>query len=251
MFRFAVQRDILEHSPCDGVVMPAPLNRGERVLSADEIKNLWGNLSTAPISPEVQTAIKIILLTGQRPGEVAGMHTKEIDGKWWTIPSERSKNGKAHRVYLTDTVIALIGNADGFVFKHSKLAKRETEPMTRLAISQAANRALAVPVKIKNKPVFDADGNPVTENKLGVSNFVPHDLRRTAATFMSQIGFMDEIIDAVLNHTKQGIIRTYNLNRYDNEKQQALEAWEGKLNTILAGDKVVDLGVERLKRKAA
>jgi len=44
---------------------------------------------------------------------------------------------------------------------------------------------------------------------------------------------MDEVIDAVLNHTKQGIIRTYNLNRYDKEKQMALESWERKLNSIV------------------
>jgi len=50
---------------------------------------------------------------------------------------------------------------------------------------------------------------------------------------MSQIGFMDEVIDAVLNHTKQGVIATYNLNRYDKEKQQALEALERKLLSIV------------------
>ena len=52
---------------------------------------------------------------------------------------------------------------------------------------------------------------------------------------MSQLGFMDEVIDAVLNHTKQGVIATYNLNRYDKEKQQALEAWERKLKSIITG----------------
>lgn len=75
----------------------------------------------------------------------------------------------------------------------------------------------------------------MTENKLGVVDFTPHDLRRTAATFMSQIGTLDEIIDAVLNQTKQGIIRTYNLNRYDKEKQMALEAWERMLRSIISG----------------
>ena len=85
-------------------------------------------------------------------------------------------------------------------------------------------------------------------NKLAIDQFTPHDLRRTAATFMSSLGFMDEIIDAVLNHVKQGIIRTYNLNKYDKEKQQALEAWERKLNSIITGNecKVIPIG-----RKAA
>jgi hypothetical protein len=62
---------------------------------------------------------------------------------------------------------------------------------------------------------------------------------------VSQIGFKDEIIDAVLNHTKQGIIRTYNLNRYDNEKQQALEAWERKLNSIVSDAASIVISITR------
>jgi integrase len=254
MFRFAVQRDILEYSPCDGVVMPAPLNRGDRVLSEIEIKTLWQNLDTCHASDEIKSAIRLILITGQRPGEVIGMHSSEIDDKWWTIPTERSKNKKAHRVYLTDTALELIGSLKvtnpktgeekdkGFIFPCPKKPKendpiKKERPMGRLSISQVVSRNLAVPVLVKDKPVFDAEGKPVTENKLGVADFTPHDLRRTAATCMSQLGMLDEIIDAVLNHTKQGIIRTYNLNRYDKEKQMALEAWERKLLSIITDKK--------------
>lgn len=235
MFRFAVQRDILEYSPCDGVVMPAPLNRGDRVLGETEIKTLWSSLDKCNASPDIRRAIKLILVTAQRPGEVIGMHTSEIDGRWWTIPVERSKNKKAHRVYLTDTAMELVGSGanDGYIFPCNNLKKNQA--MGRLSISQAVWRNLAAPVLVNGNPVFDKKGNPVTENKLGVVDFVPHDLRRTAATFMSQIGFMDEVIDAVLNHTKQGIIRTYNLNKYDSEKQAALESWERKLLSIVTG----------------
>jgi integrase len=260
MFRFAVQRDIIEHSPCDGVVMPAPLNRGNRVLSESEIKTLWNNLDTCQASSSIRRAIRLILVTGQRPGEVIGMHTDEIDGNWWTIPAERSKNKRAHRVYLAGTALDLIGELKvfdpktetmkpkGFLFPCTNLKK--IQAMARLSISQVVNRNLAVPVLVNDKPVFDADGKPVTENKLGVADFTPHDLRRTAATLMSQIGFMDEIIDAVLNHTKQGIIRTYNLNRYDKEKQQALEAWERKLLSIVAESQKKN-NVVSITRKAA
>jgi len=68
---------------------------------------------------------------------------------------------------------------------------------------------------------------------LGISTFTPHDLRRTAASFMAESGEMDEVIDAVLNHSKQGIIKVYNLYRYDKEKQKALETWEQKLISIV------------------
>jgi len=245
MFRFAVQRDIIEHSPCDGVVMPAPLNRGDRVLSESEIKALWNNLDTCLASDEIRNALRLILATGQRPGEVIGMHTNEIDGKWWTIPVERSKNKKAHRVYLTDTALGLIGplkvldektkemKPKGFIFPCPHAEKKQGIAVNALA--HVVRKNMVVPVLANGKPVFDEKGTPVTENKLGVADFTPHDLRRTAATCMSQIGCMDEVIDAVLNHSKQGVIRTYNLNRYDKEKQQALKAWERKLNSIITG----------------
>ena len=64
--------------------------------------------------------------------------------------------------------------------------------------------------------------------------FTPHDLRRTAATFMAESGELDEVIDAVLNHSKQGIIKVYNLYRYDREKQHALQAWEQKLVNMVS-----------------
>lgn len=265
MFRFAVQRDIIEHSPCDGVVMPAPLNRGNRVLSENEIKMLWSNIDSCPISYDIKRVIKLILVTGQRPGEVVGAHSSEIDGRWWTIPAERSKNKKAHRVFLTDTANDLIGplkvhdsasnelKPKGYIFSCPQVAKnqpktkkdqpkvKKDKPMGRLSISQAIMRSKAVKVKVNGKQVFNNEGKPVTENKIGVDGFTPQDLRRTAATFMSKIGFMDEIIDAVLNHTKQGIIRTYNLNRYDKEKQQTLEAWERKLNSIIEGKEIGEI----------
>lgn len=68
------------------------------------------------------------------------------------------------------------------------------------------------------KRLLDEYGKPATESRLGIDHFTPHDLRRTAATRMAESGEMDEVIDAVLNHAKQGIIRVYNLYRYDKEK---------------------------------
>jgi integrase len=262
MFRFAVQRDILEHSPCDGVVMPAPLNRGDRVLTEQEIVTFWNTLDTCHISDEIRRALRLILLTGQRPGEVIGMHSAEIDGSWWTIPVERSKNKRAHRVFLTDTALDLIGDKAGFVFDSPASGRVKADGTTKEPQAIAVN-ALALVIRrntawpivdAKGKPLFNADGKPAVKNLLGVADFTPHDLRRTAATFMSQLGMLDEVIDAVLNHTKQGIIRTYNLNRYDREKQAALETWERKLQQIITGtgkDNVVSITTAKGRMRAA
>ena len=255
MFRFAVQRDILEHSPCDGVVMPAPLNRGDRVLTEQEIVTFWNSLDTCHVSDEIRRALRLILLTGQRPGEVIGMHSAEIDGAWWTIPAERAKNKKAHRVYLTDLALDLIGDTTekGYIFPCPHEGKEQAIAVNALALVIRRNTAWPI-VGVKGKPLFNADGKPAVQNLLGVADFTLHDLRRTAATFMSQLGMLDEVIDAVLNHTKQGIIRTYNLNRYDREKQQALESWERKFLPIVTGKgkgNVVSIGAAKGTRKAA
>ncbi len=115
----------------------------------------------------------------------------------------------------------------------------------------AVRRNLAWPLTDKSgKPLFDSDGKLATENKLGVEQFTPHDLRRTAATFLAQMGTMDEVIDAVLNHAKQGIIKVYNQYRYDKEKQMALEAWERKLNSIIAGTKNNVVSITTRKKPA-
>jgi len=88
----------------------------------------------------------------------------------------------------------------------------------------------AVPKSKRKKPFVVAE-----EKKLDIEKFTPHDLRRTCATMLSEIGFLDEIVDAVLAHLKKGEIRTYNKNKYDKEKQLALETWELKLKSIING----------------
>jgi len=246
LFNFAVERDILKFSPCVGVKMPGPLNLRERALSEQEVRTLWESLDTASMSEETQRALKLVLVTAQRPGEVTGMHSGEIDGSWWTIPSERAKNGKTHRVFLTATALELIGELNvtdeesgesrpkGYLFPcpHTK----KYQPITVSSLAHAVRRNLAWPVGDRNgKPLLDKDGLPVTENRFGIEHFTPHDLRRTAATFLAEMREMDEVIDAVLNHAKQGVIRVYNQYRYDREKQAALEAWERKLISITTG----------------
>ncbi|MBJ6799325.1 tyrosine-type recombinase/integrase [Geomonas propionica] len=244
MFNFAVERDILPHSPFASVKALAPNNSRERTLSEAEIRTLWGSLDSAAISDEIRRALKLVLVTGQRPGEVAGMHTAEIDGQWWTIPAGRAKNGREHRVFLAATALELIApltSVDeetgeevpkGYIFPCPH--KKKIQPIDSHALPVAVRRNLEWPVHgPKGSPLFDKDGNQAKENRLGIDQFTPHDLRRTAATFIASMGFMDEIIDAVLNHKKHGIISTYNRHKYDAEKQQALEAWDRKLKSII------------------
>jgi len=251
MFNYAVEKDILPYTPCAGIKLPSPKIARDRVLNAAEIKTLWYSLDNAAISDEIKRALKLILVTAQRPGEVIGMHASEIDGNWWTIPVERSKNKKAQRVYLTAMALELIGSTDkkGFMFPCPHKTKKKAIDPHALAI--AVHRNLEWPITDKEgKLLYDKDGKPATENKLGIDQFTPHDLRRTAATFMAEMGEMDEVIDAILNHSKQGVIRVYNQYRYDKEKQAALESWEIKLQSIITGTKCNVVSISNHKKQS-
>ena len=248
MFTFAVDRDIIESNPCAGVKPLSPEKPKERVLSEEEIKTLWENLDKTGLimSPEIKRALKLILVTGQRPGEVAGMHRREINERWWTIPSERSKNGKAHRVYLTDTAQDIIGNGKEFIF----LSPRGE--LDRAIAAGALHCALRRNIKGQEyrrkgtKRTYKP--KPEDPNRLGLADFTPHDLRRTVATRMAELRIMEEIIDRVLNHSRRGIIRVYNHYAYDKEIKGALEAWERKLKSIITGKgagKVVNIQQRR------
>ena len=250
MFNWAIEKDILPHTPCTGVKPPAPKVSRDRVLSEVEIKTFWGNLDACAVSSEIRAALRLILATAQRPGEVIGMHTSEIDGEWWTIPAERAKNKKAHRVYLSPLARGIIAEAigqardvwevpadqdySGYVFPTPN--RKKDQAIAPQALIVAVSRNLEWPVTdAKGKPLFDADGKPATVNKIGVEHFTPHDLRRTAATFMAEAGEMDEVIDAILNHAKQGVIKVYNQFKYDAQKRLALESWARKLASITIG----------------
>jgi integrase len=259
MFNFAVERDILPFSPCNGLKLPSPKHSRDRVLSEREIATFWHNLDDCAISNGVKTALKLVLVTAQRPGEVIGLHTSEISDGWWNIPAERAKNGKAHRVPLPARATELIEQAtveiksaleiplnqeySGFIFPVPR--RNKDRSMDGHSMSIAIARNLAWPVTDpQGKPLFNAKGEPATENRIGVEKFTPHDLRRTAATRMAESGEMDEVIDAILNHAKQGIIKVYNQYRYDKEKQAALDSWGRKLHSIITGEatgKVISL----------
>ncbi|WP_236026792.1 tyrosine-type recombinase/integrase [Geomonas diazotrophica] len=235
MFNWAVRKDILKTTPCIGIDMPAPLRLKDRALTAEEIRTVWHGLENGTmITADAIRAIKLVLVTAQRPGEITGMHTSEIENGWWTIPSERAKNGKAHRVPLSPLALELIEESieqnkkarqipqdeefSGYIFPCPH--RNKDKPIERHALSKALKRNQA-----EDGTVF------------GVAAFTPHDLRRTAATFMAEAGEMDEVIDAVLSHSKQGIIRVYNQFKYDAPKKAALESWSRRLTSIITGVK--------------
>ena len=111
MFRFGVTRGMLEASPFVALGRPGGSEKTRnRRLTEKEIRTFWKKLTRARLSAEVRIALKLILVTAQRPGEVALATWKEFDleRKVWAIPPERSKNGQEHAVPLSTLALTLI-----------------------------------------------------------------------------------------------------------------------------------------------
>ena len=234
MFNFAVERDILEYNPCSGVKPLHSEKPKERALSDEEIKIVWNNLDSKDVimSQEIIQALKLTLVTAQRPGEVIGLHIREIKGKWWTIPSERAKNGRTHRVYLTDLALEIIASAkkDGYLFPSPK---NNDKPIDEKAMPCALRRNIKGQAYRRKNIRKTYKKLPENPNRLGIEHFTPHDLRRTAASLMAQSGVPFEHRERVLNHTMGKMDSTYNQHDYDAEKQKALEALEYKIKNII------------------
>ena len=232
MFKYACRQEWAEIQPFTEITESVPKiapKADERHLDDEEIVKAWAEISNSSSSHEVRRALKLILVTAQRPGEVAQLHRDQIKGRWWTIPSEVArKNEREHRVYLTDTALDLIGNGKGYIFP-SDSGKRGHVSVNTL--SQAINRGYLtdeVEKVVGNRKIMARK-----EPYFGMKPWSPHDLRRTARTNMARVGVSDEVGEEVVNHVKPGVVGVYNKYRYDNEKKDALIKWETLLLEIL------------------
>jgi integrase len=230
MFSFGIQREIVDSNPfiemASTIPELAPVRRS-RTLNATEISAIWQGIGDGPGSEPAKNILKLILVTGQRPSEICGMRESEINGSWWSIPAERMKNRKPHRVYLTQLALSLIPETDNDIIFPSGRTGRPIDVGTLSYILKRAN-------------YYD------------VPHWTPHDGRRTCRTFMAEIGVPREHAEAVLSHSLQGVEGTYNRHHYDKEKQTALESWARKLNGIITDKKIDNVtSINEGKRKAA
>jgi integrase len=246
MFNFAVSRDIVENNPCLGVEAPSREIKRERILSDDEIVSFWHGLPNVRANDGIRTAAKLILVTAQRPGEVAGASKSELDldgQRTWTIPAERAKNDRAHVVPLSPLAIELFrealrgcSDAHGLLFKNV----RGDRPLSADALGRTLLRNADALGNLR--PQWETNGLSLSEavalrRKRRRQSYAPHDLRRTAATRMTELGFTRFVVDRALNHTEAGVGGVYDRYEYLKEKRQALEAWAARLGEIISGRK--------------
>ncbi|MFM9941223.1 MAG: tyrosine-type recombinase/integrase [Hyphomicrobiaceae bacterium] len=216
MFNWSVEQGAIETSPCAGMKPPAKAGSRDRVLSDDELKTIWTNAIT--VGYAFGPIVQILMLTAQRRGEVAAMQWSDIDTTKavWTIPAERTKNGKPHAVPLSPSALALLATIP-----------RMTSPFVFPARGKP------------NQPYSGySKGKRELDAAADLHDWTLHDIRRTAATGMARLGIAPHVVERVLNHvsgTFSGVAGIYNRFRYEDEMRAALIAWEKALRAIVDG----------------
>ncbi len=211
VFNFAVSRELVPFSPCVGIERPSVERQRDRVLSNDELRQVWEAFDSETLP--TATLFKLYLLTAQRGAELRSMAWADVDldAGWWVIPAATAKNGLAHRVPLSPAVTALLR------------ILRDSAP--------GSSHAFASPSRHGYRQVMHKATARVRKQS-GV-DFWPHDLRRTAASYMTGMGVSRLVVSKLLNHVERGVTAVYDRHSYDPEKQGALNMWAIRLDGIV------------------
>jgi len=210
-FNFAIERGHINGNPASHIKRTKEKSR-DRTLNDDEILFLWNQTGEGRhLSPVNRLALRMILVTGQRPGEVCQLHGSQLQGDIWRM--EDTKNGRAHEVPLSPLAMEILEQ----VRPHSR--NDLLFPNGRDAVMHDA----ILPKCMQRMPWPDL---PAT----------PHDLRRTAITGISKLGFNRLVQDKIANHVDRSIGGIYDRHDYMAEKRQALEAWGRKLEELTTGE---------------
>ena len=211
-YAWAMRMGVVESNPVIGSPEPRDSQPRERVLSDNELAAIW----RACNDDDHGRVVRLLILTACRRGEIGGMAWSEIDlaGASWTLPASRSKNAKAHSLPLLPLAMAIIR---------------------------------AVPHMVSRDQLFGVRGNGFTnwdfgkqelDKRSGVSDWTLHDIRRSAATRMADLGVQPHIIEQILNHQsghKRGPAGIYNRSSYEREVKAALALWEDHVRSIVDG----------------
>jgi integrase len=208
IFTWALKEEIIEASPALSLDPPGGSEKDRertRTLSADEIRLVWNSFDKLgyPWGP----LFKMLIITGQRCGEVGGMKWSEITDDGWHVPNERAKSGRGHLIPLSSLAREILDE----VPEIGELVFR-----TRLGSWSWA------------KERVDAK----------IPHWRLHDLRRTFATQLRSLGVDRVVVSKLLNHAEAGVTKIYDRYAADPEKAAAMDRWANRLREIISGTPV-------------
>jgi len=215
LFNWMVEEDHFQVSPMANMKLPRALKKVERdrILSDAEVANLW--TAWDRMGWPFGTAFKLMLVTGQRRDEVAGMAFNEIDldQALWVIGRERTKSQRLNEVPLSDLALEIVSSVP------------------------RVNDGLLFTTRTGGKPISGfSKAKRQTDEISGVREWRIHDLRRTAATGMARLGVPQLIVGKILNHAPRslsGVTGIYDRHGYLDSKREALNTWSQHLHQIV------------------
>jgi integrase len=209
-FNWCVENDLIANSPVFGVKAPHKETPRDRVLTDDELRAVW--LAAEKEGYPLGSILQLLIITGQRRGEVTGMQWSELDLEpcTWSLPRERVKNDRRHEVPLSCQAITILRQlpriGDKYVF-----TLNGAEPTNNFKAKDRLDRLANIPP------------------------WTVHDLRRTAASGMAKLGVSLVVIEKVLNHVSDSLAGVaYQRHEYAEEKRAALQQWADHVEGLVS-----------------
>jgi len=233
LFGWLRRRRWVEANPCQNVPRPPQARSRDRVLTADEVRWFWRACGEA--GEPFGAIFRLLLLTGARLNEVAGMRVGELgeDGATWSLPGSRTKNARPHIVPLPAPAREIIESV------------KQIEGRAGLIFSTTGETPVSGWSRVKRR-LDDAMLRIATKERGGDFAIPPwriHDLRRVAVTNMVEIGVPPHVVEAAVNHVsgaKAGVAGVYNRSQLLPERKAALERWASHVQGIVSS-KVVPM----------
>jgi integrase len=223
VFKWAMGRGYTDYNPVVNSMNPDNGVPRERVLNDNELRAIWNNCNRS--DDDYHRIIRLLILTACRKSEVGGIAWSELnfDDRVWVIPAGRVKNKRDHALPVPHAfweIIETIERRPGrdFLFGYSDVGFRNW-----------------------------SDPKEALDRRSGISDWTHHDIRRTVATRMADIGIQPHVIEAVLNHQsghKGGVAGIYNRSSYAREVKTALAMWADYLHSTILGTerKIIPIG---------
>jgi len=222
-YAWAMGQGLAEANPVIGTTRPQEAKPRERVLDDDELVQVWKACGDGAFGK----VIRLLILTGGRRAEVGGMRWSELDLErgTWVIPAERVKNGRQHTLPLTPLAISIIESVPRRVGRDHLFGTRSDGGLSHWHAKAKLDQRLAI------KP------------------WRVHDLRRTLATRLCDLGVAPHVVEQILNHQsghRAGIVGVYNKSVYANEVRTALALWGDHVRNLVGGRGRKILSMHRL-----
>lgn len=232
IYRHATGRGLKLENPAENIRPSAiaTFKPRDRALSPDEIRVFFKALETVGTLPTIKLALKFVLLTLCRKGELLQAKWSEVDfeAATWTIPAERMKARRPHVVHLSqqalDILVALKTCAGGSDYLLPGRYDSDG-PISNATLNRVISATVA---KAKREG-------------LALDDFSVHDLRRTGSTHLHESGFSSDWIEKCLAHEQRGVRAVYNKAEYADQRREMLQAWADMVDAWNKGAKVVPL----------